>query len=126
MAQQAKLQVLRLVQDDNLLPFREARPLSYTEVNRGRGTPSLFPCFLESGNLSMLAKVTAKNQLTLPKAVASRFPGVEHFDISTDGESIVLRPLRRSRLDEVHAHIERLGITEKDVKDAVAWARRSK
>jgi hypothetical protein len=74
----------------------------------------------------MLAKVTAKNQLTLPKAVVSRFPGVEHFDVSTDGESITLRPLRRSRLDEVHAHIERLGITEKDVKDAVAWARRSK
>lgn len=42
----------------------------------------------------MLAKLTAKNQLTLPKAVASRFPGVEHFDVSTDGESITLRPLR--------------------------------
>jgi hypothetical protein len=74
----------------------------------------------------MLAKVTAKNQLTLPKAVVGRFPGVEHFDVSTDGESITLRPLRRSRLDEVHAHIERLGITEQDVKDAVAWARRTK
>lgn len=74
----------------------------------------------------MLAKVTAKNQLTLPKAVASRFPGVEHFDISTDGESITLRPLRRSRLDEVHAKIKALGITEQDIEDAVAWVRRSK
>ena len=74
----------------------------------------------------MLAKVTAKNQLTLPKAVASRFPGVQHFDISTDGESITLRPLRRSGADAVRDHIERLGITEQDVLDAVAWARREK
>jgi bifunctional DNA-binding transcriptional regulator/antitoxin component of YhaV-PrlF toxin-antitoxin module len=74
----------------------------------------------------MLAKVTAKNQLTLPKAVASRFPGVEHFDVSTDGESITLRPLRQSRGDEVRAKLAELGITEQDVKDAVAWARRTK
>lgn len=68
----------------------------------------------------MLAKVT-----TLPKAVASRYPGVEHFDISTDGESIVLRALRRSRLDEVHAKFEALGIAERDIDEAVAWVRRS-
>lgn len=74
----------------------------------------------------MLAKVTSKNQITLPKAVASRFPGVEHFDVSTDGESITLRPLRRSRADEVRAKLEALGITEQDVKDAVAWARRQR
>ena len=74
----------------------------------------------------MLAEVTAKNQLTLPKAVASRFPGVKHFDVSTDGESITLRPLRRSRGDEVRAKLAKLGITEQDVKDAVATVRRSK
>jgi hypothetical protein len=46
--------------------------------------------------------MTVKNQLTLPKAIASRFGGVEYFDVSTDGSSIVLRPLVRSRADEVH------------------------
>ncbi len=74
----------------------------------------------------MLAKVTAKNQLTLPKAVASRFPGVEHFDITTDGESIILRPLRQSRGDEVRAKLAKLGISEQDVKDAISSVRRSK
>ena len=74
----------------------------------------------------MLAKVTAKNQLTLPKAVVGRFPGVERFDVSTDGESITLRPLRQSRGDEVRAKLAELGITEQDVEDAVAWARREK
>jgi bifunctional DNA-binding transcriptional regulator/antitoxin component of YhaV-PrlF toxin-antitoxin module len=71
----------------------------------------------------MLAKVTSKNQLTLPKAVATRFSGVEYFDVSTDGVSITLRPLRQSRADEVRQHLEDLGITEQDVVDAIQWAR---
>lgn len=73
----------------------------------------------------MLAKLTVKNQLTIPKAVATRFAGVEYFDVSTDGTSITLKPLQRSRMEEVWAHIEKLGITEQDVSDAVAWARQS-
>ena len=73
----------------------------------------------------MLAKLTVKNQLTLPKAVATRFPGVEYFDVSTDGFAITLKPLRPGRLDEVRAKLEQLGITEQDVTDAIAWARQS-
>jgi hypothetical protein len=73
----------------------------------------------------MLAKMTVKNQLTLPKAVVSRFGGVEYFDVSTDGSSIVLRPLRRSRADEVRERLAQLGIEEQDVAAAVNWARDS-
>jgi hypothetical protein len=72
----------------------------------------------------MLAKLTVKNQLTLPKAVVKQFTGVEYFDVSTDGSAITLRPLQRSRADEVREHLAQLGITEQDVKDAVAWARK--
>jgi hypothetical protein len=71
----------------------------------------------------MLAKMTVKNQLTIPKAVVTRFRGVEYFDVSTDGSAITLKPLRRSRIEEVWSHLERLGITEQDVDDAVRWAR---
>jgi hypothetical protein len=71
----------------------------------------------------MLAKMTVKNQLTLPKAVVSRFGGVEYFEVSTDGSSIVLRPLQRSRADEVRARLAQLGIAEQDVAAAVDWAR---
>jgi len=73
----------------------------------------------------VLAKLTVKNQLTLPKAVITRFSGVEYFDVSTDGSAITLKPLRPSRLDEVRDKLERLGITEQDVTDAIAWARQS-
>jgi len=74
----------------------------------------------------MLAKMTVKNQLTLPKAVVTRFRGVEYFDVSTDGSAILLKPLRPSRLDEVRAKLACLGITEQDITDAIAWARESK
>jgi len=71
----------------------------------------------------MLAKLTVKNQLTLPKAVAKQFGGVEYFDVSTDGVSITLRPLRQSRADEIWDHLEKLGIVEQDIVDAIEWAR---
>jgi hypothetical protein len=74
----------------------------------------------------MLAKKTSKNQITLPKTVVNRFHGVEYFDVSTDGECIVLRPLERSRAGEVRARLEQLGIDEQDLTAAVSWARKGK
>lgn len=71
----------------------------------------------------MLAKKTVKNQITLPKAVITRFGDVEYFDVSTDGDCIVLRPLQRSRADEVRARLAQLGIDEQDVTAAVSWTR---
>jgi bifunctional DNA-binding transcriptional regulator/antitoxin component of YhaV-PrlF toxin-antitoxin module len=72
----------------------------------------------------MLAKKTSKNQITLPKAVITRFGAAEYFDVSTDGECIILRPLQKSRGDEVRARLAELGIDERDVRDAVDWARK--
>jgi hypothetical protein len=72
----------------------------------------------------MLAKKTAKNQITLPKAVVTRFGSVDYFDVSTDGECIVLRPLQKSRAEEVRARLAELGIEERDVAEAVDWARK--
>ncbi len=73
----------------------------------------------------MLAKKTIKNQITRPKAVVSRFAGVEYFDVSTDGACIVLRPLQRSRAEEVREQLTQLGIKEQDVAAAVSWARKT-
>ncbi len=74
----------------------------------------------------MLAKKTSKNQITLPKTVVNRFNGVEYFDVSTDGECIILRPLERSRAGEVRVRLEQMGIDEQDVTAAVSWARKGK
>jgi hypothetical protein len=51
----------------------------------------------------MLAKMTSKNQITLPQTVITRFIGVDQFDGSTDGECITLRPQPQSDVDEVRA-----------------------
>ena len=73
----------------------------------------------------MLAKLTAKNQLTLPKAVLAAFPEAEYFDVTEENGRIVLAPVRVTRANAVRAKLADLGLTEADVAEAVAWARRT-
>ncbi len=71
----------------------------------------------------MLAKLTSKNQLTLPKAVLSSCEGTQYFDVTEDNGRIVLTPVRMNRANAVRAKLAELGMTEGDVADAVAWGR---
>jgi len=72
----------------------------------------------------MLAKLTSKNQITLPKAVVSDVGATEYFDVTVESGRIVLTPVRVQQAQAVRDKLEQLGITEQDVEDAVAWARR--
>jgi hypothetical protein len=74
----------------------------------------------------MLAKITAKNQLTLPKAVTNAVGPAEYFDIETRDGQIILTPVRIQRADAVRAKLAELDLQEKDVSDAVDWARQPK
>lgn len=74
----------------------------------------------------MLAKKTVKNQITLPKRIADRFPGVDYFEVRADDDRIVLEPLKSDRASQVRAKLARLKITEADVVRAVAWARKGR
>ena len=71
----------------------------------------------------MLAKVTSKNQLTLPKAAVQAVGPVEYFDVAVREGQIVLTPVRIQRGDAVRAKLAALGLGEADVADAVRWAR---
>jgi UDP-N-acetylglucosamine enolpyruvyl transferase len=71
----------------------------------------------------MLAKLTAKNQVTLPKAVVSRVESTEYFDVTVASGSIVLTPVRVQKANAVRDKLEEIGITGQDVEDAIAWAR---
>ena len=71
----------------------------------------------------MLARLTATRQLTLPDKLLASFPGVDCFSATEEDGRIVLVPVRLSRVDAVRRKLAELGITEEDVKDAVAWAR---
>ena len=72
----------------------------------------------------MIAKMTSKNQLTLPKAVTEALGTPEYFDIETRGGQLILTPVQLQRTDALRERIREMGVTEQDVKDAVAWARR--
>jgi hypothetical protein len=116
----------KLTSIDNPPPFQPKNSLigSKDKGIRRNQIVIRFPCSLVSVKEGiMLAKVTVKNQLTLPKAVVARFSGVEYFDVSTDGACITLRPLQRSRAEEVRNQLAQLGIEEQDVAAAVRWAR---
>ena len=45
----------------------------------------------------MLAKLTSKNQLTLPKAVVGQFPGARYFEVRAEKGRIVLVPAKVTR-----------------------------
>lgn len=72
----------------------------------------------------MLAKMTSKNQLTLPRSVTDQVGATEYFDVEVREGQIVLTPVRIQRGDAVRAKLAALGLTGADVRDAVDWARR--
>lgn len=46
----------------------------------------------------MLAKLTSKNQITLPKAAVSSVDETDYFDVTVENGRIVLTPVRSIRL----------------------------
>jgi len=72
----------------------------------------------------MLAKITSKNQITLPKAVMAQVSPAEYFEVEAVNDRIMLTPVRIQKIDAVWRKLEELGITEDDVADAVKWARK--
>ena len=74
----------------------------------------------------MLAKITSKNQVTLPKAAVTAVGATEYFDVEVRAGQIVLTPVRIQRGDAVRAKLAELGLGDADVAQAVRWARSSR
>jgi hypothetical protein len=73
----------------------------------------------------MLAKITSKNQLTLPKSVTTAVGPAEYFEVEAKGGQIILTPVRIQRADAVRVKLAALNLSEADIADAVAWARKT-
>ncbi len=71
----------------------------------------------------MLAKITTKNQLTLPKAVIQQMGKPEYVDVAFENGRVILTPVQVQPADAVRNRLAALGITEQDVEDAVSWGR---
>ena len=72
-----------------------------------------------------IAKLTSKNQLTLPKSITREIGETEYFEVTVEGQQIILTPVKIQRADAVRAKLAELGINDQDVADAVDWARQS-
>jgi hypothetical protein len=77
----------------------------------------------------MLAKLTTKNQITLPREVIKDFKDIEYFDAIVEDGKIVLEPVRikpvSAELGAIRRKMEKLGVVESDITEAVRWSRKN-
>lgn len=73
----------------------------------------------------MLAKMTSKNQLTLPKSVISAVGAATYFDIEVSHGRILLTPVRIQKANAVRDKLAELALDEQDIAAAITWARGS-
>ncbi|MGF1577240.1 MAG: AbrB/MazE/SpoVT family DNA-binding domain-containing protein, partial [Cyanophyceae cyanobacterium] len=63
----------------------------------------------------MLAKLTSKNQLTLPKSITNELEPTEYFEVKVENGQIILTPVRVQRADAVRSKLADLGLSEQDI-----------
>lgn len=73
----------------------------------------------------MLAKITAKNQLTLPKSLTQAVGATEYFDVEARNGQLILTPVRIQRGDAVRAKLAELQLSASDIDAALVWGRSS-
>ena len=73
----------------------------------------------------MLSKLTAKNQITIPKEILKNLPDVKYFDVELKGGAVLLKPVKvyDTDLESIRDKMRKLGFSESSVTEAVRWAR---
>ena len=73
----------------------------------------------------MLAKMTSKNQITIPKKIVEQIPDTKYFDVELKDGIISLKPLQfyETDLDKIRYKIKGLGLKPGSVREAIKWAR---
>ncbi len=77
-------------------------------------------------------KLTRAHQVTLPKRLLERagWLGQEYFVAELQDDALTFKPVAMTasqpvtNLAELRRHFARVGVTKRDVANAVAWARR--
>jgi bifunctional DNA-binding transcriptional regulator/antitoxin component of YhaV-PrlF toxin-antitoxin module len=73
----------------------------------------------------MLAKMTSKNQITIPKKIVEQILDTKYFEVEVKDGLIVLKPLRlyETDLEKIRSKVKSLGLKPDSVREAVKWAR---
>jgi bifunctional DNA-binding transcriptional regulator/antitoxin component of YhaV-PrlF toxin-antitoxin module len=73
----------------------------------------------------MLAKLTSKNQITIPKRIIEQLQDVEYFEVELKDGIVMLKPLKvyDTSLEKIRSKIKKLGLKENSVSEAIEWAR---
>lgn len=74
----------------------------------------------------MLAKMTAKNQITIPKKIIDKLPDIRYFEVELKDGVVLLKPLKvyDTNLDQIRSKMKTLGLDQNSVKEAIQWARK--
>jgi hypothetical protein len=72
----------------------------------------------------MVIKLTSQNQITLPDSALTSVDSTGYFEISVESGRIILTPVSLQKADAVREELKQRGVSEQDIDDAVAWARR--
>lgn len=73
----------------------------------------------------MLAKLTSKNQITIPKSIINQIPNTEYFEVELKDHTVILKPVivLGTDLEKIRAKVKKLGLKRESVTDAIEWAR---
>lgn len=74
----------------------------------------------------MLAKITSKNQITIPKAIMEQLPPVQYFNMELKDGIVTMQPVEVApvALETIRAKMKNLRLTEESIGEAVSWARK--
>ena len=66
-----------------------------------------------------------KSHSTIPQKIIAQLPDVEYFEVELKDGVVMLRPLKayRTDLEKIRRKIQKLGLKENTVKEAIEWAR---
>ena len=64
----------------------------------------------------MLAKMTSKNQITIPKKIVDQMPDTKYYEVDIEDGVISLKPLRvyETDLEKIRSKMKRLGLDGTD------------
>ena len=74
----------------------------------------------------MLAKITSRNQVTIPKKIMDELPEARYFDVALKDGVVIMKPVATydTDLDAIRSKMKQMGLKPNSVREAVKWARR--